>query len=166
MFREMRRNRQAMTTEEIRRILEEGTSGVLALSGDGGYPYAVPLSYVYDGSRLYFHGARSGHKIDAIRRSEKASFCVVAADDVVPEAYTTRYKSVIVFGRIRILDDEAQIREAINKLALKYYPADSPEHRLEMIRREWAPLCMMEMKVEHMTGKQAKELIGQAENRD
>ena len=166
MFREMRRNRQAMTTEEIRWILEEGTSGVLALSGDGGYPYAVPLSYVYDGSRLYFHGARSGHKIDAIRRSEKASFCVVAADDVVPEAYTTRYKSVIVFGRIRILEDEAQIREAINRLALKYYPADSPAHRLEMIRREWAPLCMMEMKVEHMTGKKAKELIGQAENRD
>ena len=159
MFREMRRNRQAMTAEEIRRILEEGTSGVLALSGDGGYPYAVPLSYVYDGSRLYFHGARSGHKIDAIRRSEKASFCVVAADDVVPEAYTTRYKSVIVFGRIRILDDEAQIREAINRLALKYYPADSPAHRLEMIRREWAPLCMMEMIVEHMTGKKAKELI-------
>ena len=159
MFREMRRNRQAMTTEEIRRILEEGTSGVLALSGDGGYPYAVPLSYVYDGSRLYFHGARSGHKIDAIRRCEKASFCVVAADDVVPEAYTTRYKSVIVFGRIRILDDEAQIREAINRLALKYYPADSPAHRLEMIRREWAPLCMMEMIVEHMTGKKAKELI-------
>ncbi len=159
MFREMRRNRQAMTAEEIRRILEEGTSGVLALSGDGGYPYAVPLSYVYDGSRLYFHGARSGHKIDAIRRCEKASFCVVAADDVVPEAYTTRYKSVIVFGRIRILDDEAQIREAINRLALKYYPADSPAHRLEMIRREWAPLCMMEMIVEHMTGKKAKELI-------
>lgn len=159
MFRKMRRNRQAMTAEEIRRILGEGTSGVLALSGDGGYPYAVPLSYVYDGSRLYFHGARTGHKIDAIRRCEKASFCVVAADDVVPEAYTTRYKSVIVFGRIRILDDEAQIREAINKLALKYYPADSPAHRLEMIRREWAPLCMMEMTVEHMTGKQAKELI-------
>ena len=159
MFREMRRNRQAMTAEEIRRILEEGTSGVLALSGDGGYPYAVPLSYVYDGSRLYFHGARSGHKIDAIRRCEKASFCVVAADDVVPEAYTTHYKSVIVFGRIRILEDEAQIREAINRLALKYYPADSPAHRLEMIRREWVLLCMMEMTVEHMTGKKAKELI-------
>ena len=159
MFREMRRNRQAMTAEEIRRILEEGTSGVLALSGDGGYPYAVPLSYVYDGSRLYFHGARTGHKIDAIRRCEKASFCVVAADDVVPEAYTTRYKSVIVFGRIHILEDEAQIREAISKLALKYYPADSSAHRLEMIRREWAPLCMMEMTVDHMTGKQAKELI-------
>ena len=164
MSREMRRNRQAMKTEEIRRILEEGTSGVLALSGDGGYPYAVPLSYVCDGSRLFFHGARSGHKIDAIRRCEKASFCVVAADDVVPEAYTTRYKSVIVFGRIRILEDEAQIREAINKLALKYYPAGSPAHRSEMIRREWASLCMMEMTVEHMTGKQAKELIRPAES--
>lgn len=164
MFREMRRNRQAMPEAEILEILRRGTSGVLALSGDGGYPYAVPISYVYADSRLYFHGAKTGHKIDAIRGCDKASFCVIAADDVVPEAYTTYYRSVIVFGRIRILEDEAQIRDAVTRLALKYHPADSQAHREEMIQREWAPLCMMEMTVEHMTGKKAKELIRPAGN--
>ena len=69
MFREMRRKKQQLSMEESRRILDEGTSGVLALSGDEDYPYAVPISYVYDGDRLYFHCAKSGHKLDAVRRS-------------------------------------------------------------------------------------------------
>ena len=75
MFREMRRKKQILTPEKSIEILKKGTSGVLALSGDDGYPYAVPLSYVYENSMLYFHGAKEGHKIDAIRTCDKASFC-------------------------------------------------------------------------------------------
>jgi len=97
MFREMRRKKQALSLAECARILYRGTSGVLALSGDGGYPYAVPMSYVYDGEKLFFHSAGSGHKLDAIRRDPKASFCVIDCDRVVPEAYTTYFRSVFAF---------------------------------------------------------------------
>ena len=85
MFREMRRKRQMLSEDDCKIILREGTSGVLALSGDDGYPYAVPLSYVYDGEKIFFHCAKSGHKLDAIRRNPKASFCVIGQHIVVPE---------------------------------------------------------------------------------
>ncbi len=89
MFREMRRKRQQLPEEECLRILREATSGVLAVEGDGGYPYAVPLSFAHADGRLYFHIARSGHKLDALRRNPRASFCIIDEDRVVPEEYTT-----------------------------------------------------------------------------
>ena len=159
MFREMRRKRQALPLEQCEEALRRGTSGVLALSGDEGYPYAVPISYCYDGSRLYFHCAKEGHKLDAIRREPRASFCVIDQDQVVPEEYTTYFRSVIVFGRVTVLEDDGAKRAAVEKLALKYAPADRAEHRREYIDREWAPLCMLEMTVDHMTGKEAVELV-------
>ena len=82
MFREMRRKRQALSKEECEEILLRATSGVLAVSGDDGYPYAVPLSYVYEEGKLFFHCAKAGHKLDAIFRNEKASFGVVGQDKV------------------------------------------------------------------------------------
>lgn len=162
MFRELRRKKQLLTAEAAAAVLTRGTSGVLALAGDGGYSYAVPISYVYDGNRLYFHCARSGHKLDAIQREERASFCVIDRDDVVPEEYTTYFRSVIAFGRIRILEDEGEKRAAIEKLALRYAPEDPPERRERAIQRDWAPLCLLEMSIEHLTGKEAIELVERA----
>lgn len=159
MFREMRRKKQSLPPRECSVILERGTSGVLALSGDDGYPYAVPLSYVCEGDRLYFHCAKAGHKLDAIRRDSRASFCVIDKDRIVSEEYTTYFRSVIVFGTIRILEDDSEKRTAIEKLVIKYAPEDSTERRGQMIDREWEPLCMLEMTIEHMTGKEAIELV-------
>ncbi len=158
MFREMRRKKQALSQEECTSVLFRGTSGVLALSGDDGYPYAVPISYVFDGKRLYFHSAKSGHKLDAVRHNPKASFCVIDKDQVVPEAYTSYFRSVIVFGTIRIVEDEQEKYRAIEKLAVKYAPDDTAENRREAIAREWTPLCMLEMTIDHLTGKEAVEL--------
>ncbi len=158
MFREIKKKKQILSNKEIIELLEKGTSGVLALLGDNDYPYAVPISYVYDNSKIYFHGSKMGHKIDAIRKCSKASFCVIAQDEISPEKYTTYFKSVIAFGKIRILEDENKIREAIEKLSIKYHPTDSIENRNQEIAREWKALCMMELSVEHMTGKEAKEL--------
>lgn len=154
MFRKMRRKARQMPQERCVEILENAASGVLALAGDGGYPYAVPLSFVYDEGRIYFHGAKEGHKIDAVRREPKASFCVVARDDVVREKYTTRYASVIVFGRMRILEDDGEKRRAVEALAKKYHPRDSQEHRDKYIDAEFGGLCMMELEILHMTGKE------------
>lgn len=159
MFPAMRRKKQLLSQEETAAVLARGSSGVLALAGENGYPYAVPLSYVYDGGRLYFHCARSGHKLDAIRRCEKASFCVIDQDQIVPEEYTSYFRSVIAFGRVRILEDEGEKRAAIEKLALKYAPDSTVEDRKQVIQKEWEPLCMLEMELDHVTGKEAIELI-------
>ena len=140
-------------------ILARNTSGVLAVSGDDDYPYAVPLSYVSDTGRIYFHCAKSGHKLDAIQRNEKASFCVVDQDRIVPEEYTTYFRSVIVFGKIRIIQDEQEKRTAIERLAVKYAPDDHADARQQAIDREWGALCMLELVIEHMTGKAAIELM-------
>jgi len=158
MFREMRRFRQQLSHEESEEILHRATSGVLALLGDEDYPYAVPLSHVYADGRLYFHGARSGHKLDAARAHPKASFCVIEQDQVVAEEYTTYFRSVIAFGRIRVLEDEEELRRAIDLLARKYHPHDTDLHREQAIEREFSHMAMLELTVEHLTGKEAIEL--------
>lgn len=158
MFREMRRKRQLLSQEETDAILMEGTSGVLALSGDEGYPYAVPISYVYHGGRLYFHCAREGHKLDAIARCPKASFCVIGQDEVDPLKYTTLYRSVIAFGTIRVLEDETEKHAAVEALGRKYAPMDTPQHREAYIQKDWAPVCVLEMTIDHLTGKEGIEL--------
>ncbi|MDE7222807.1 MAG: pyridoxamine 5'-phosphate oxidase family protein [Acetatifactor sp.] len=159
MFREMRRNKQLLEEKESIEIMEKGTAGVLALSGDEGYPYALPISYVYSNSKLYFHSAVSGHKIDAIRNSNKASFCVISQDCIVPEEYISYYKSVIAFGKIRILEEESEKKTAIELLARKYHPSDTQEGRTNTIREAWPRLCLLELEIEHLTGKAARELM-------
>ena len=164
VFREMRRKKQVLSQKEVEDILHKGTSGVLALLGDNDYPYAVPISYVYDDGKVYFHSAKSGHKIDAIQRTAKASFCVIDEVLVVPEEYTTYFRSVIAFGRIRIVEDDSEKRAAIEKLAIKYAPEDTAANRDYAISREWKPLCMLEMTIDHVTGKEAIELVKEREN--
>lgn len=159
MFREMRRNKQALSKRECDDVLYRGTSGVLALSGDECYPYAVPISYVYDGEKLYFHSAKSGHKLDAVRRNGKASFCVIDEDRVVPEEYTSYFRSVIVFGTMRVLEEDEEIYRALEKLAMKYAPEDTAENRRNAIEKGWEPLCMLELSPEHISGKEAIELV-------
>ncbi len=96
---EMRRKRQQVTREACEEVLRRATSGVLAVIDADGDPYAVPLSFVYTDGKLYFHCAPVGHKIDAIRTNDRISFCVIDRDEVMPESFTTKYRSVIVFGR-------------------------------------------------------------------
>ncbi len=155
----MRRKKQALSKEECAAILNRGTSGVLALAGDNDYPYAVPISYVYDEGKIYFHCAKSGHKLDAVNRKAKVSFCVIDQDQIVPEEYTSYFRSVIVFGTMRILNDDSEKRNAIDKLALKYAPNDTEENRRNAIEREWKPLCLLEMGIDHMSGKEAIEFV-------
>lgn len=158
MFRPMRRFRQQLPQEEAESILRRTTSGVLALLGDEDYPYAVPLSHVYHNGKLYFHGAMDGHKADAVRRHPKASFCVIAADDVVPQRFTTHFESVIAFGRVREVKDPQEKREAIEALALRYGAQHMARGRAE-IKDEWDRLLMIVLDIEHMTGKQSRELM-------
>lgn len=159
MFREMRRKRQQMPESEAIAILERGSHGVLAVLGDGGYPYAVPISYVYEDGKIYMHCAKSGHKLDAVRACEKASFCVVDQDEVVQAEFTSHYRSAIAFGRIREITDDAEKRRTVSLLARKYCPDLPQAEHDKAMERDWAPLNMLELTIEHLTAKQAKELI-------
>jgi len=158
MFRGMRRKRQLLPEAETIAMLESCTSGVLAVQGDDDYPYAVPLSYASEDGRLFFHSARAGHKIDAIGRSDKASFCVIAADDVVQSTFTTHFRSAVVFGRLRILTEDGEKRHALECLARKYSP-DFMHAADAEIDGDWSKTCAFELVVEHMTGKAAIEIV-------
>ncbi len=151
------KKRTDIAGKDAMKIIRTATSGVLALDGDEGYPYAVPMSYVYDGERIYFHSAPEGHKVDSVRRNSKASFCVVSEDNVMPEKYTTAYRSVIVFGRIRIVHDVREKRDAIEKLGKKYAPAHSGLGA--EIDSFFDHFCMLCLDPEQITGKEAIELV-------
>ena len=159
MFHKMRRKVQQLSPEETEAVLLRGTAGVLALTGDKAFPYAVPISYVYDGEHIYFHSALEGHKIDAIQRNPNASFAVIDQDEVIPEKYTTAYRSVVVFGSIRIIEDEGEKRSAVRKLAVKYAPDNTEQQHAAEIDGAWKRFCMLEMSIAHMTGKVGSALV-------
>ena len=159
-FREMRRKRQQISEEESIGILQKATAGTLALLGDNGYPYAVPISYVYADGKLYFHSALSGHKIDAIRNCDKASFCIIDKDDVHPEKYTTYFRSVIAFGRIHIIEDAQEKLETARLLGDRYNP-NQEEALQKELEKGLSRMMMIRFNIEHLTGKQAIEFVKQ-----
>ena len=159
-FRDMRRKRQQLSESESIGILQKATSGTLALLGDNGYPYAVPISYVYHEGKMYFHSALSGHKVDAIRQCDKASFCVIEQDDVQPKKYTTFFRSVIAFGRIHVIEDEAEKLSTARMLGNRYNPNDDESLKKE-IESGLSRMLMIRFDIEHLTGKEAIELIKQ-----
>ncbi len=157
-FRPMRRNRQQLSREECERILGRCTSGVLALTGDGGYPYAVPLSYVYADGTIIFHSAVQGHKVDAIRRDNRCSFCVIEQDEIRPAEFTTYFRSVIVFGRIQILEAADEKVQALRLLGRRYSPNDEAGLQHE-IDKSLDHVMLIRLDIEHISGKEAIELV-------
>lgn len=162
MFREMRRKKQLLSKEETIKILKLCTSGVLGVIGDHGYPYTVPVSYVFKDDKLFIHSAKEGHKIDSIKRNDKVTFCVIEKDEVIQKTFTTHFRSVSIFGRARILTDDSDRRYALESLIEKYSPDYIKEGQQE-IEREWDRVCLIEVKIEHMTGKAAIEIINNKE---
>jgi len=160
MFRELRRKKQVLKKRDVVSILENASSGILAVYGDNDYPYAVPLSYVYHNDKIYFHSASSGHKIDAIKRNSKVSFTVVGQDEVVPEQFTTYYSSVIIFGKANLVENSEEKMEALKTISRKYSP--NLERQMEKeIESAFEKLTMISIDIDHMTGKEALELVKQ-----
>lgn len=160
MFKSMRRIRQQLSQKECMEILQNQTVGVLALAENNDYPYAVPLNYVYYNGKIYFHCAVSGHKLDIIKKQNKASFCIIDKDTVVPEKYTTFFRSVIVFGKMEIVEDDSEKMAALKELAYKYVSQDESAH-LKEINGAWNRTCVLSLSVDHLSGKKARELIAE-----
>ena len=161
MFRPMRRHRQLLAQEECIDILRRGNYGVLALLGDAGYPYTVPLNYVYEDGKIYFHAAKTGHKMDALQACDKVSFCVVGEEQVVEEKLTDFFKSVVVFGRLRLLTEKEEMVRALRLLGLKY-SRNAPLVEREA-RGSLDEVACLALTVEHMTGKEAMEFVRRRE---
>ena len=155
MFRQMRRIKQQLSEEECVRLLKQEPRGVLAVLGDGGYPYTVPMDFLYEDGKLYFHCAAAGHKMDAIAACDKVSFCVMDQGYRREGEWALNIKSVIVFGRIRKIEDRAEIIERVRRMGLKYYP--NAEDVEAEIRKDGARVCCLELTVDHMTGKLVNE---------
>ena len=155
-FRPMRRMRQQLSTCDCEQILKRCSSGVLALTGDGGY--AVPLSYVYANGQIIFHSAVQGHKIDSIKRDSRCSFCVIDRDDVKPDEFTTYFRSVIAFGRISIIEDFDEQLQSLRLLGRRYSP-DNEQGLQHEIDKSIGHVALLRLDIEHLSGKEAIELV-------
>ena len=157
MFRNMLRSKQQLTEKECIEILQHEPRGVLSVLGDDDYPYGMPLNHYYceaDG-KLYFHGGKIGHKLDAIRRHEKASFCVYDPGARQDGDWFLTIRSVIVFGRIEIIEDVEKTYEIARRLSYKF--TSDEEYIEDEIRRAGPQTLLFALVPEHMTGKRVKE---------
>ena len=157
MFRPIRRKTRAISDEAAKALLKEGRRATLAVNGDDGYPFALPVNYLYDETddRIYFHGAKSGHKVDALKRSDKVCFTVWGNEHYKEGEWAPYVQSTVVFGRCHLVDDPEETCARVRELALKYYP--TVEEVDKVMAKEIAGVQLYEIRIEHLTGKQIKE---------
>ena len=155
MFRQMRRKKQELSKEECIKILKDEPRGVLALLGDDDYPYSLPMSHVYVDGKIYFHGAKEGHKNDAVKKYPKVSYCVMDKGLKEKDSWWYTFKSVIVFGKIRTLTDNDEKMDRLTHLGDKFFPTH--EETVEEINRLLERTEVFEITIEHMSGKLVRE---------
>lgn len=157
MFRPMRRKKKEISEADTKSLLHSARRGVLAVNGDDGYPYAVPVNYIYDEekNRIYFHGARAGHKSEAIQNCDRVCFTVYGNETVKEEEWAPFLQSVVLFGRCHIIDNPEDAVDALKRMAMKYYPDEATAD--EEIAVSGKAVQMYEIVIEHMTGKEIQE---------
>lgn len=157
MFRAMRRKKKEIRMEESKKLLHDARRGVLAVNGDNNYPYAVPVNYLYDeeNQKIYFHGSRTGHKIDAIKACDKVCFTVFGNETIKEESWAPFVQSVVLFGRCHLIEDQQSSFALLKRFAMKFYPNEA------MVDEEMAAsgraAQMFEIEIEHWTGKEVQE---------
>ena len=157
MFRPVRKKANEISVEEAKKLLHEARRGVLAVSGDDGYPYAVPINYLYDedAQEIIFHGSKVGHKVDALKRSDKVCFTVYGNETIRDEAWAPYMQSAVVFGRCRLPEYGEESMAFLKRFAMKYYPGES------MVDAEIADAGkatqMYVIDIEHISGKEVQE---------
>jgi nitroimidazol reductase NimA-like FMN-containing flavoprotein (pyridoxamine 5'-phosphate oxidase superfamily) len=150
MFPQMRRAKNQMEQSKAFDILKNGEMGVLGTIGENGYPYTVPVNYVYVNDKIYFHSAFTGHKITNIKRDNKVSFTVVSSSHIVEAEFTTKYESVIAFGRANIIDpNETILFELIKKYSPHYLVSGK-----EYVAKEFSTASIIEIEIDYMSGKE------------
>lgn len=154
-FRSMRRFKQQLTLQECETILKDAYRGFLSVNGENGYPYTIPMNFLYNDNRIYFHSALQGHKIDAIKQSAKACFTVINEPVQQENDWWYHVSSVVCFGQVSIIEDQEERMEILKSLGQKYFPEGYDMQKdLKMNAHRAAVLCLA---VDHMTGKRVKE---------
>ena len=161
MEQKMRRFKQQVAIDDAVKILNRCTNGILSLVDTDGEPYGVPISYAYDGhNHLYLHSAVAGRKIDCIKADSRCSFCVVSQDNIVPDEFTTYFRSVIVAGKIKILTDAEEILQGLIMLSDKYCPGIDPTAEIDKFINT---VKVLRIDIDSITGKESIELVRQRE---
>ena len=157
MFREIRRKKKEIDINSAKELLKSCRRGVIAVNGDNGYPYAVPINYLYDGEadKIYFHGARAGHKFDSIKACDKVCFTVYGNEMIKDEAWAPYLQSAVVFGRCRLAEGGSDTISLLKKFAEKYYPNEQLID--EEIAKSGKAAQMFEIEIEHISGKEIQE---------
>ena len=157
MFRELTRKKQQISEAECTEILKKEPRGVLSVLGDDGYPYGMPMNFWYceDNGHIYFHGGKTGHKIDALKRCDKVSFCVYDQGYRRDGEWALNIRSVICFGRIKAVENQSMAMEISRKLSFKY-TSDSEYIEKEIVSSGPGTLCL-ELIPEFITGKLVNE---------
>lgn len=157
MIRKMRRYRQQISEEKCLEILKTQPRGVLSVLGDDGYPYGMPLSHWYDekSGKICFHGAKTGHKVDAIKACDKVSFCVYDQGYRKDGEWALNINSVIVFGRMSIVEDPDRIREICEHLTRKF--TDDEAYLQKELKSSLSRVQCMELTPDLITGKLVNE---------
>ena len=159
MFRPVRKKANEISVEEAKKLLHEARRGVLAVSGDDGYPYAVPINYLYDedAQEIIFHGSKVGHKVDALKRSDKVCFTVVSGEsvEIEDEAWAPFLKSAVVFGRCHLVEDPGETLRLCKKFAMKYYPTEKMVD--DEVAASGKAVRMFCIEIEHISGKRVQE---------
>ena len=152
MFREMRlKEENQLPQKDALELLKQAPYGVMALEGDDRYPYTVPVNFAFADNKIYLHGATEGHKVDAAKRNDKVSFCVVTKADIIPDAFNCLYLSTVAFGRIRIVEDREEKQKGL-ELLLDKYSQGFRESGLKYIQASWDDVNVFVIEVEHITG--------------
>lgn len=157
MFRKMRREKQRISEEECIEILKNEPRGVLSMLGDDDYPYGVPINQFYckENGHIYFHGGKVGHRVDAVKKHDKVSLCVYDGGYRREGEWALNIKSVIVFGRIRIVDDYDEMIDICRRLSYKF--TQNSEYIEDEIKKYGSATLLMELIPEQITGKLVKE---------
>lgn len=157
MFRPIKKKRNALSGADAETLLAQARRGILAVNGDDGYPYAIPINYYYDQNdrKIYFHGAPAGHKIDALKKSDKVCFTVLGDEVIKDEAWAPYVRSTVVFGRCTPITDPSVALAKLRQFAMKYYPDEASVN--EEISISGKGVQMFQLEIEHLSGKEAQE---------
>ena len=157
MFRPMQRKKQQLSKSECAEVLRRQLRGVLSVLGDDGYPYGVPINHYYceEDGKIYFHGGMNGHKIDALRRCDKASFCVYDEGYRKDGDWALNIRSVIVFGRVEFIEDRELTYEMSRRLSHRF--TQDEDYIEREIERSGRHTLMFALTPEHITGKLVNE---------
>jgi nitroimidazol reductase NimA-like FMN-containing flavoprotein (pyridoxamine 5'-phosphate oxidase superfamily) len=151
----LRRAKQEIKARaEIEEVLKVAHVGRLGTCVEG-EPYIVPLSFVYDDGRIVFHGALMGKKMDQIAENPKVCFEVdesVLVSGGNSCEYSFNYRSVVINGVARIIQNPERRLNALISLGEKYAPGKGNELTSERFAT-FKNLAVVEIEIVEMTGK-------------